>query len=241
MSYPDNISILEGNRIQLHYWFDNDTHSMDAVIQNKCEYDFLGVIQEVANQFEASIIIETEPLENGGLIRWFRVEFQDKTKKDAIKIAVITSLATTLFVTPLNTVITKGTEALIERIFSDPELKKLEKRKLELEIENLEKDIQLKSDQLNENNKIKKKKSNFYERLEKYPRVKRITLNVTNQQKQIVTEEKPIERKEFDKFILVSDELDPIEKDQAIIEIISPVLKKGYKYEEQESGDFRRG
>jgi hypothetical protein len=40
-----------------------------------------------------------------------------------------------------------------------------------------------------------------------------------------------IERENFKKFILSTDDLEPIEKENAIIEIISPVLKKGrYKW-----------
>src|SRR5690606_4457732 len=46
-----------------------------------------------------------------------------------------------------------------------------------------------------------------------------------------VTEEKTVLRKDFKKYILISDDLEPIKIDNAIIEIISPVLKKGnYKW-----------
>ncbi|WP_321516008.1 hypothetical protein [Marinifilum fragile] len=183
MGNNGSVSLIEGNRLQLHYWFDNTSHSMDAIIQNKCEYDFLGVLQEIAHQFDVKVIIETEPLEDGGLIRWFKLLFDDKSKKDAVKVAIITALATTIFVTPITTSITKATEAIIEQIFADPEIKKLNKKKLKLEIENLEKDIQLKNQQLVNNNKIRKKKSNFYENLDKYPKVEKVTFTVANEYK----------------------------------------------------------
>ncbi|OAV67759.1 hypothetical protein Barb4_02331 [Bacteroidales bacterium Barb4] len=65
----DNIqrSFLNANTLELHYGFNDDTHSMNAVVQNKCEYELLGVLTEIANLFDAKVIIETEPLAEGGL------------------------------------------------------------------------------------------------------------------------------------------------------------------------------
>jgi hypothetical protein len=58
------------NSIQVHYWFGDESHTMDALVQNRCEYEFLGILKEIASSFNAEIIIETEPLTNGGLRRW---------------------------------------------------------------------------------------------------------------------------------------------------------------------------
>src|SRR5258708_38842759 len=40
-------------------------------------------------------------------------------------------------------------------------------------------------------------------------------------------QEKTVTRTNFKKFILITDELEPLENEDAVIEIISPVLKKG--------------
>lgn len=36
-----NTAVLNWNTIELHYWFNDDSHTMNAVVLNKCEYEFL--------------------------------------------------------------------------------------------------------------------------------------------------------------------------------------------------------
>lgn len=223
----NKLSVLEANTLQLHYWFKDETHSMDAFIHNKCDTEFLGVINEIASIIGAEISIETQPLEDGGLIRWFKFELNEKSKKDAIILAIVIAIITGVLTTPVTTALSEVTKELIERIFEDPEIKKLEKEKLKLEIENLKKDIQLKNHEISGNNKIKKRRSNFYEKIESYQKIEKISFVVTDDQKQLIAKEQTIERSQFKNFIIVSDDLDSIENENAIIEIISPVLKKG--------------
>lgn len=211
---------------------------MDAVIQNKCEYEFLGVLKEISAVFNVDIIIETEPLAGGGLRSWFKIISKEENKKATIKVAIIVALITSIITTPITTTISKITETLIENIFEDDEIKELEKEKIKLEIENLKIDIKQKNLQLNHNNVIKKKKSNFYETLGKYPKVNKVSFTLENQSKVQISEEKIVVRKDFKNYILVSDDLDPIMADNTIIEIISPVLKKGkYKWVGIYNGD----
>jgi hypothetical protein len=84
------LSILSASTIELHYWLNDETHSIDAFIQNKCEAEFLGILKEVISVFDAEVIIETEPLGDGGLIRWFKII--SKKGKQEIKIGVITGV-----------------------------------------------------------------------------------------------------------------------------------------------------
>ncbi len=204
---------------------------MDAFVQNKCEYELLGIIKEISNTFKVFVIVETEPIADGGLRRWFRIASKEENKKATITTALITALLTTIIITPLSTSVSKLTEKVIERIFEDPEIKELEKEKLKLEVEKLRQETGQYVSTLDKNNIIKKKKSNFYENLEKYPKVDRVTFIISNNEKQDVFDEKNVLRKNFNEFILVSDELEPEEFDDIIIEIISPVLKKGnYKW-----------
>ncbi|KAA6324641.1 hypothetical protein EZS27_026053 [termite gut metagenome] len=149
--------------------------------------------------------------------------FQIKIKNQLL-LGVIAGLAVAVFVTPISTSIGKATEIIIEKIFEDKELNDLEK-------ENLKLDIELKKQKIEENNVIAKKRSNFYETLEKCPKIKQFSISIENTEKVSFSEEKIVNKNDFKEFILVSDDLEPIENDEAIIEIISPVLKKGnYKW-----------
>ena len=68
----------------------------------------------------------------------------------------------------------------------------------------------------------KKKKSNFYETLENYHKVNKVSFVVENNDKNKIEDEKIVTREKFKEYILVSDDLEPVEIDNAIIEIISP-------------------
>jgi hypothetical protein len=231
MINDQRISLLNGNTIELHYWWGDDSHSMDAFVQNKCEYDFLGVLKEIAATFNVEIVIETEPLADGGLRRWFKLISKEENKKATITLAIIVALVTGVFITPITTTISKVTEKLIEEIFEDKEVKELEKEKLKLEIDKLRLEIEEKNQALKLNNVIKRKRSNFYESLESYPKVDKVSFMIQDNNKEQVKQESTVLRKDFKNFVLITDDLEPIEKENAIIEIISPVLKKGnYKW-----------
>ena len=225
------VSLLGGNKIELHYWFNDNSHTMDAVIHNKCEYEVLGIIKEIASKFDAEITIETEPLAKGGLRRYFKIVAKSEKKSAVITTAIIVAFFTAIIITPITTSITKITEKLIERIFEDKELKELEKEKIILEIEKLKQETGKNIELLDKNNVIRKRKSNFYEALDKYPKVVKVSINIEDSSNRPISEEHSIPKDKFKEFILVTDDLEPIDVENAVIEIISPVLKKGkYKW-----------
>lgn len=44
----------DANRLQLHYYFDDESHFMDAHVRNKCEGELLAIIHEVSTNFGGS-------------------------------------------------------------------------------------------------------------------------------------------------------------------------------------------
>jgi hypothetical protein len=237
MSTP--VSVLSANSIELHYWFNDDTHTMNAVVFNKCEYNFLGIANELAAKLKIEIEIETEPLANGGLRSWLRLKpisndaSNPVTIKQTIKIAFLTYLCTNVLSTPLTTTLDVLTQQVIESFFEDPEIKELKKRKekakLEYDIAKIESETKQLCNTINEN-LVKKKKSNYYEAIDGYKKVQDVSISIANNRKEIIQEHK-IPRSTFDQFILSSDDIDPDENKSVVIEIVSPVLKKGkYKW-----------
>lgn len=214
-------------KLEIHYFFDNDdnSHTMDAYVRNRCEYELLQICNELKNELELDVKVETEAFEEGGL-----TEFWSFLSENAIQLTLILT----------------GLSQVISRI---PLRKsRLDKTDLELSIAEKKLNIELLKNELKEkenpsisieninliienNPKIIKHTSNFYKQLYKYPKVKKLSATkLTNDRKQI---ESPliINRSDFDKFVLESDDLEPITDENAQIEIISPVLKKGkYKW-----------
>ncbi|MFC4263961.1 hypothetical protein ACFOWM_13790 [Ferruginibacter yonginensis] len=218
---------LSADTLEIHYWFGDESHSMNANVQNRCEYEVLAIIKEIATLLSVEITIETEPDGEGGLRKWLKVISKEENKKGTITTAIIVALISVILITPLS----KISEKLIDKIFEDTEMNDLQKEKLRLEIEKLKKENASKVDTIDYNTLIKKRKSNFYEALDKYPKVDKVSFVVVDENKTRVTKEKAVPRDDFSKFILVTDDLDPLEKEDAVIEIIAPVLKKGnYKW-----------
>lgn len=77
------------------------------------------------------------------------------------------------------------------------------------------------------NKVIPKKKSSFYDTLDKYKKVEKVSLIIEDNNNKPIDEGLIINRDRFREFIIISDDLEPIRDEGAIIEIISPVLKKG--------------
>ena len=213
------------NKLELHYFFSEEdkTHSMDAFTRNKCEYELLQIISEITKELEIKVKIETEAYEEGGL-----VELWTFLSSDNGQITIILTIITIA----LSRIPLRKTKLEKEDLQLSIEEKKLNIKFLKKELErkgipenkiNIEKVVLL----LNHNYKIIKHKSNFYKQLYKYPKVKKISTTILNENKEKIEQPAFVERKDFDKFILESDNLDTIPDETATIEIISPVLKKG--------------
>ena len=128
-----NIIRVNANTLELHYWFVDESHSIDANVHNKCEFELLAIIKDIANTYSVEIQIETEPLAEGGLKRWFKIISKSEKKSAAISTAIIVAIITSILVTPLSTSIGKLTEKLIDRIFEDGSLRDIQNEKLKLD------------------------------------------------------------------------------------------------------------
>lgn len=61
------------NKLELHYFFSEEdkTHTMDAVIRNKCEHELLQIVSTVSKELGFQLKIETEAYEEGGLVEFY--------------------------------------------------------------------------------------------------------------------------------------------------------------------------
>ncbi|WP_216688438.1 hypothetical protein [Hymenobacter siberiensis] len=128
---PSDIEILsDASTLQVHYFFDDDSHSMDANVLNKCDYEVLSIIKELANVFSIDIIVETEPIGEGGIKKWLKII----SKEGDAKAPIITPVIVAILISILSNPIGKVGEKLVEKVFEDTELAELQKEKLRNEI-----------------------------------------------------------------------------------------------------------
>lgn len=224
MLISNNEQNLFTNTLELHYWFKDSSHTMDAFIQNRCENEILGILKEISVCLDyKALSIETFPLEEGGLIRLLKIVSNEDDQKKQITSALIIALLTAILVSP----IAKISEKLIDKIFEDKEVSSIKKEILKEQLIQLRLDNELKIQKLEENTLIKKRKSNYYQALQKYPKIEKVTYQLSSNRKVNIGDFQKVEKENFNDFILTTDELEPFEIENAIIEIISPVLKKG--------------
>jgi hypothetical protein len=205
------------NKLELHYSFTDDSHKMDALIRNNCERELLAIVNEIASLLDIDINIENETYIKDGLIELWTLVSDSR---------YVTGVITGILITLLSRYLTK-----------DRELSELQKQELRLKIEKLKKGLKESNGKkpninpedsltaFNGNTKIIKHKSNFYQTLNEYSDVTKITTVLLSHNNQPIIDPTIIEREDFDKFILKTDELPPVTDENATIEIISPVLK----------------
>lgn len=241
MEHQLSLENKEFNNVELHYWFDDETHTMDAFVQNKSELIFLSIIKQLADDFNCVIEIETFPLENGGLRRIFRVISKSEKKGCIITTAVLTSILTAVITTPITTSI----NAIVSKIFEDTEKVELGKAKLRLEIEGLKLDNQNKKEErdskeikrenvtfgrLKNPNMLVKKRSDFYKEIDSYDKVSLVSIKASDSEGESVVPEIKVRKADFKKYIVEKEDIEPIIIDHACVEIIQPVLTKDASY-----------
>jgi len=212
------------NRIELHYFFSDESHSMNALIRNKCEHNILGIFKEISTVLNAKLKIETEAYSEGGLKERYLLLSNNEFQR---------SFATAIFhyVLPL--------EVDIEKTVSEENKEDTKQRveKLRRELREYERDNLYKLDMDNvaalfrNNLKIIKLKSNFYRQISGCEKVTKFAVQRISPTGDYLGKTNTINRKRFDTYMLIADTLKPETDETAVIEIISPVLKTGsYKW-----------
>ncbi len=215
-------------RLELHYYLSNESHSMDAYVRNKCELEILSIVQELADIAGVKIDLESEAYIEGGL-----KEVWKALGENNVQIAIVLSAAAfVLSLIPHLDFEGKALQNELTRLSIEEKKLAIQKLKLELEKENPSSVAsQSLAEVASDSYKILVRKSNFYKSLSKYPKVERIGVVPIAEDRSHLQDEIVVERSEFRKYILSSNKLDPEIIDEAEIEIIAPVLQDGnYKW-----------
>ena len=66
---------LNTEKLELHYFFNDDSHSIDAVVRHKCETEILALIGEISQYLKVDLEIEVEPYGEGGFIDRYKIKW----------------------------------------------------------------------------------------------------------------------------------------------------------------------
>lgn len=217
--------IKKSNRLEFHYYFKDDSHTIDSILRNECEKEILHIYKEIADTLGLQLTLETLPSEEGG--------FKETWKfigKNSTQITLIVSIAA-IIISRFPVENKELTKLQIENLKLDNEIKRKELEKLNLDFiqEDTELDKQKIVDSIklvNKNYKISWRKSNLYKKSNNYQKID--TVEVQRYYEKVpIGNQRTIQRKEFSKFILRSDEIPNLELENATIDVISPAIKSG--------------
>lgn len=210
--------------LELHYYLRDQSHSMDAVVRNKCEAEILAAFTQIAQRLGVEVRLESTAYREGGL-------------KEIWSFLGINNAQLTFLL------------AVIVLIFSryptsDPEADSLNKEVLKLTIEEKKLNIQRLRREIEEKQpsadalsdaakivegdlRVATRRSNFYRGLIGYEKVTAVGFTQIPEQQVTKPDERQVQRADFNKFIQLTDRL-PVEViDEATIEIVAPVLRDG--------------
>jgi hypothetical protein len=217
--------IEKSNSLQFHYYFLDESHSINAIIRNECEKELIYIFKEISETLGLQLNVETLPSLEGG--------FKEKWKflgKNSAQITLIVSIAA-IIISRFPIENEELTKLQIENLKLDNELKKKELEKLNLDF--IQDDDKISKEQLtdsveliNKNYKISWRKSNLYKKISNYNKVDYVDVLRLENNEPIGSPRKVL-KKDFKKFILRTDELPRLELEKATIDIISPAIKRG--------------
>lgn len=220
--------LLEAKTLEIHYYLDDGSHAIDAKAFYACQQELVGLIDYVAKQLNVEVSVETIALNEGGIKAWLKAE--GKSNANQLIIGIVVAMLTAVPIASIGTLVQHGVEEYIK----SSELKELERLRIEKERLILQAEIdsikanQRKFDKQSVDTTIRSKRSNFYKHSESIDNLKAVEfIQKEEPDSSSYTWREKVYRAQFSSYMINSTELDPIEVEDAHIEIVSPVLKRG--------------
>ncbi len=219
------------DKLEMHYYFNDGSHSMDAVVRNKCEAEILAILLEAADILKIDIDVNAEVYREGGLRDFWRV-LGSNNNQVTILLMIVTVVLSRV---PISDPEIDALEKEIKQLTIEEKKLNIEKLKLELKEKTVqqigEETIGKATRHVDKSLKIVKRRSNLYTHLSSYHKVTHVGINAVTPSFEPFVDERIIERTSFKNFILSSNKLKSDIDEEAVIEIVSPVLREGrYKW-----------
>lgn len=226
----NEIILKSVDKIEFHFFLNDESHSMDARVLHLCNNEALSILSSLSDVLGIPIKIETVALGEGGLKQVWKFIGNNSQQLTLI----VSIMALIVAVAPIPKKLSSLEEENLE----------LQNEKLRLEITELKEKKNgdaINSESINELSKIHDialSKSKYYETMSSYSKVKSIEYYIQDEN-EITIDKFTVQNEEFINFINEKKDLPEEEIDNAIIEIIAPVLiDTKYKWKGYYEGDI---
>lgn len=207
----------ENNSYELHYELtDENCHIMNAEVESASTVTFLKAVNYISNAIGVRLNIETTSLNQGSIVRYFRIVVEEKDEHGLLLYLIMTLMKCSLF--------EKNTEHFTT-IFDSLNNEEKEQLKSVLRKKHITEN-KLKS--IPSDYAVIRHKANFFKKIASDRDIKSVTINLGHNFSFDKNKGDKISSQDFKKYIV---ELAPeeITINDAIIYIVSPVLIKGQK------------
>ncbi len=207
----------ENNSYELHYELaDENCHIMNAEVESASTVTFLKAVNYISNAIGVRLNIETTSLDQGSLIRYFRIVVDEKDEHGWLLYLIMTLMKCSLFeknAEHFNTIFDSLSDEEKEHLKSILKKKHITENKLR----------SIPSDYA-----VIRHKANFFKKISSDKDIKSVTINLGNNFSFDKNKGDKILNQDFKQYIT---ELAPEEVtiNDAVVYIVSPVLIKGQK------------
>ena len=230
MTVSNSLTQRLANKVEVHYFFRDNSHSMDAYVKHGCEDNLLKLIESLISFLDADLKVESEPYKEGGLRQiWKFVGVNQNAVAITIVVNVLTLLLSRVPPSPTSTkskleiLQEKNTELEIRQRELDLKEKEehsnikdelLKERKkiidsLEKQIQsgtktvNFQKDLDKITNLINSNRNVAEHRSNFFRILNNYEKVTQFSSAILTEDNKEIYKPHFIKKQDFKKFINV--------------------------------------
>jgi hypothetical protein len=221
--------MIPASKFQIHYFLNDESHSVDAFVRNYCEAEFLAIAKEVISVLGLEgITIEAEATREGGVkevLKWIgKNDKQLAIVTNILNVILISSFTGLTYFTYAESQKSNPKDEILKDLLIEKEELSIKKLKQELEKENISETA---IESLSSNHKVNVRRHNYYKKLESCPKVTQVGFSTLDTNNKYVQKEVIIPRTEFSKFFLKTDTLEPLIDEDARIEVVSPVFSEG--------------
>ena len=222
---------LEAKTLEIHYYLNDGSHAIDAKAFYACQQELVGLIEFIAKQLNAHTQIKTTAEKKEGGV----IEFLEFISENIGVLPLLGAYIGGLVSPGLKEIVKQrlvhwNTESMKsdEEKYLEQLRRQEEELKLKKSIASLKESDQQKISNEKTEKAIQKRRSRFYTSAKSVENIDRIEFGLkADPSSDSYAWRIGVGRNEFDDYINLSTEINPIDDLEAQIEVVAPVLKKG--------------
>lgn len=226
--------LLEAKTLEIHYYLNDGSHAIDAKAFYTCQQELVDLIDYVSKQLCVEVDIKTiVRKKEGGVIEYLSLASEHLPTVASVAIGVLVGIIAPGLKEGFKQIITHSVTQMQkskeEKVLDELRLKE-ERLKLEKSISDLEVEKTVQLTRPNNEGAIQKRRGKFYASAKSVDVLNRIEFGLKDspESKEYIWNPGVL-REEFDSFITAPTDIEPFEDDDALIEVLAPVLMKERK------------